>query len=124
MRRQEGPGERRVLLVHVSVVPGHESGSVETNFREVLPRLRDAFSSGLGPAGSLDRHQHVEGAAVVRGYFIVGDAAVVLDPAGSHGVLRALMSGMMAAQTSMHVLAGAVDEDAAAHHYCDWMAAW
>ena len=49
MEAKEGPGERRVLLVHVSVVPGHESGSVETDFREVLPRLRDAFSSGKGP---------------------------------------------------------------------------
>jgi flavin-dependent dehydrogenase len=31
------------------------------------------------------------------GYFIVGDAAAVLDPASSHGVLKALMSGIMAA---------------------------
>ncbi len=31
------------------------------------------------------------------GYFIIGDAAAVLDPASSHGVLKALMSGIMAA---------------------------
>ena len=48
-KEKEDPGERRVLLVHVSVVPGHESGGVETDLREVLPRLRDAFSSGSGP---------------------------------------------------------------------------
>lgn len=33
------------------------------------------------------------------GYFIAGDAAAVMDPTSSHGVLRALMSGMYAAQT-------------------------
>jgi flavin-dependent dehydrogenase len=31
------------------------------------------------------------------GYFCVGDAAAVLDPASSHGVAKAIMSGMMAA---------------------------
>ncbi|MBA4535538.1 hypothetical protein H1196_23700 [Brevibacillus halotolerans] len=30
------------------------------------------------------------------GYFLIGDAATVLDPASSHGVLKAVMSGMMA----------------------------
>src|SRR5262249_43132228 len=30
------------------------------------------------------------------GYFLAGDAAAVLDPASSHGVLKALMTGMMA----------------------------
>jgi flavin-dependent dehydrogenase len=30
------------------------------------------------------------------GYFVVGDAATVSDPSTSHGVLRALMSGMLA----------------------------
>jgi flavin-dependent dehydrogenase len=35
------------------------------------------------------------------GYFIVGDASAVLDPAASHGVLKALMSGMMAAHLIM-----------------------
>jgi 2-polyprenyl-6-methoxyphenol hydroxylase-like FAD-dependent oxidoreductase len=59
-----------------------------------------------------------------RGYFIVGDAAVVLDPAASHGVLRALMSGMMAVHIATQVLAGVLDEDFAAQRYCDWMASW
>jgi flavin-dependent dehydrogenase len=31
------------------------------------------------------------------GFFLVGDAVAVLDPASSHGVLKALMTGMMAA---------------------------
>ena len=32
------------------------------------------------------------------GYFLAGDAAAVMDPTSSHGVLRALMSGMYGAQ--------------------------
>src|SRR6266568_349669 len=32
------------------------------------------------------------------GYFVAGDAASVSDPSSSHGVLRALMSGMLAGQ--------------------------
>ena len=31
------------------------------------------------------------------GYFIVGDASCIIDPASSHGVLKAMMTGMMAA---------------------------
>ena len=31
-----------------------------------------------------------------KGYFIIGDAAFVLDPLSSHGILKAIMSGMMA----------------------------
>jgi flavin-dependent dehydrogenase len=30
------------------------------------------------------------------GYFTVGDAATVQDPSSSHGVLRAIMSGLLA----------------------------
>lgn len=40
--------------------------------------------------------RRVNGAAG-PGYFLVGDAAAVLDPSSSHGVLKALMSGIMAA---------------------------
>jgi flavin-dependent dehydrogenase len=46
-------------------------------------------------------------AAAGPGYFIVGDAAAVLDPASSHGVLKALMSGMMAA----HLIVKSIDLD-------------
>ena len=38
------------------------------------------------------------------GYICVGDAAAVLDPASSDGVLKAVMSGMMAG----HVIAASV----------------
>jgi flavin-dependent dehydrogenase len=50
------------------------------------------------------------------GYFLVGDAAAVLDPASSHGVLRALMTGMRAGQLA------AAGGGAAA--YCGWLREW
>jgi flavin-dependent dehydrogenase len=62
--------------------------------------------------------------AANRGYFVVGDAAVVLDPSASHGVLRALMSGMKAAHAVRQILARRVDEDFAIREYCDWIARW
>jgi flavin-dependent dehydrogenase len=78
----------------------------------------------LGPVRGADVTWRRAKAPANRGYFIVGDAAAVLDPAASHGVLRALMSGMMAAHTAKQVLRGTVDESAAAGSYCDWMATW
>src|SRR5919112_682201 len=38
------------------------------------------------------------------GYFITGDAASVLDPASSHGVLKGMMSGIMAVHTINRII--------------------
>jgi flavin-dependent dehydrogenase len=46
-------------------------------------------------------------AAAGLGWFIVGDAAAVLDPSSSHGVLKAIMSGMMAGHLAAGVLVDA-----------------
>jgi flavin-dependent dehydrogenase len=58
------------------------------------------------------------------GYLLAGDAAFVLDPAASHGVLRALLSGVRAAQVVLDVLAGRADQAAAADAYEAWTRAW
>jgi flavin-dependent dehydrogenase len=58
------------------------------------------------------------------GYLLAGDAAFVLDPASSHGVLRALLSGMRAAQVVVDVLAGRADPVLAAHGYDAWIRTW
>lgn len=58
------------------------------------------------------------------GYLIAGDAAGVLDPASSHGVLRALMSGMMAAQTVLCLMTRPIDEAALCVNYTDWLGGW
>jgi len=38
------------------------------------------------------------------GYFLIGDAAWVLDPSSSHGVLKALLSGIRAAEDAQKIL--------------------
>ena len=62
--------------------------------------------------------------AAGAGYFLVGDAAAVLDPASSHGVLKAIMAGMMAAHSIVHVFAHSLTEQDAAQKYCDWVREW
>lgn len=58
------------------------------------------------------------------GFFLVGDAAAVLDPASSHGVLRAVMSGMMAAHLIAAVAADPRCEGEAIETYHTWMSNW
>ena len=58
------------------------------------------------------------------GYFLTGDAASVVDPLSSHGILKAVMSGMKAAHHSAAVLRCVVSPDAAANAYHTWLARW
>lgn len=58
------------------------------------------------------------------GYFMVGDAACVLDPASSHGVLKSIMSGMMAAHLIQATVANVISETTAIHEYSHWLRNW
>lgn len=58
------------------------------------------------------------------GYFLVGDAGVILDPASSHGILRALMTGIKAADLVASVKANLCDEEVAIHEYTRWLREW
>lgn len=58
------------------------------------------------------------------GYICIGDAAAVLDPAASHGVLKAIMSGMMAAHVILRVHAGEATPVAASAAYSAWVGEW
>jgi flavin-dependent dehydrogenase len=58
------------------------------------------------------------------GWMMVGDAAATLDPASSHGVLRALVSGMTAAHLIQAALSGAAPAHEAAAAYQGWLAGW
>lgn len=51
---------------------------------------------------------------------LVGDAAFVLDPLSSHGVLHAIMSGMMAADMIAKHLVERVPVHVAQTAYIDW----
>lgn len=55
------------------------------------------------------------------GFFMVGDAAFVIDPSASHGVLRGVLSGVLAGHLVRAIAAG-LDEATAQKTYRDWMA--
>ena len=58
------------------------------------------------------------------GYVCVGDAAAVLDPASSHGVLKGLMSGMMAVHVIAQAESGTASIAAATEAYSAWLREW
>ncbi|MFE7093189.1 NAD(P)/FAD-dependent oxidoreductase [Streptomyces erythrochromogenes] len=55
------------------------------------------------------------------GWFVAGDAGVLLDPASSHGVLRALLSGWTAASLAVGVANRTLEEDDATGMYRRWL---
>jgi flavin-dependent dehydrogenase len=57
-------------------------------------------------------------------WFIVGDAACLLDPLSSKGVLRAMMSGIAAGHLVANVLNGHITAGAAASLYQRWLSEW
>jgi flavin-dependent dehydrogenase len=58
------------------------------------------------------------------GYLIAGDAAVVLDPASSHGVLRAVMSGIYAGHVVGRILREPQSETVAILEFSQWTTGW
>ena len=82
---------------------------------------------GLAPLGrtrGADVTWRMSRVAARPGWFMVGDAAATLDPASSHGVLKALLSGITAAHLIAAALAGKAPEKAIAVAYHDWLASW
>jgi flavin-dependent dehydrogenase len=57
-------------------------------------------------------------------WFLVGDAACLLDPLSSKGVLRAMMSGIAAGHLIANVLDGRIAAEAAANVYQHWLSEW
>ncbi len=74
-----------------------------------------------GPPRGADVSWRMASPTAGPGYFLVGDAASVLDPASSHGVLRAIMSGMMAGHLIARVIRREATEPEAAVAYDDWL---
>jgi len=78
----------------------------------------------LGPVCGADATWQSADAPAGPGYFLTGDAAAVLDPCSSHGVLKALMSGMYAGDLTAHQCRGRIDSVAAAERYSTWLHGW
>lgn len=58
------------------------------------------------------------------GFFLVGDAACVLDPSAGHGVLRAMMTGIMAANTIFNLTENIILPQEAYSRYNFWLSSW
>jgi flavin-dependent dehydrogenase len=82
-------------------------------------KLRHAKS--IGPIRGADVTWRKANQCSGKSFFKVGDAGFVLDPASSHGVLKALMSGIYAAYISSQLLAGCLTDGQAQACYQDWM---
>ncbi|GAB7189040.1 hypothetical protein ATKI12_8871 [Kitasatospora sp. Ki12] len=74
-----------------------------------------------GRAGAADVSWRLCPGPAGPGWFVVGDAGVLLDPASSHGVLRALLSGWTAGSLTAALAARALDADRAAALYGSWL---
>jgi len=98
---------------------GQSGGRVSSR----LAGLQDAQCLAVGGT-SADVTWRLASNAAGPGYFLAGDAALVLDPASSHGVLRALISGIKAAHLSVQVCRNVLAEESAAAVYSSWVRAW
>jgi flavin-dependent dehydrogenase len=58
------------------------------------------------------------------GYFLCGDAAAVLDPTSSHGVVKAIMSGAQAADLIVQILKQGADAREAAAKFRELFSKW
>lgn len=59
-----------------------------------------------------------------NGYFCVGDAACVLDPATAKGVLRGVMAGILAAERIRQIFEGVCSFEAGRESFTSWLQDW
>ena len=93
-----------------------DSSSAPTGAPDTLKHL-----TPVGPIRGADVSWRLSDAPMGPGYIQVGDAAAILDPASSHGVLKALMSGMQAAQAIADCHAWPGGEHVVYQHFNTWL---
>jgi flavin-dependent dehydrogenase len=77
-----------------------------------------------GPVRGADVTWRILRTTAGPGWFIAGDAAATLDPSSSHGVLRAIMTGMLAGNMAAQGLCRLDTQPECARAYDGWLAAW
>lgn len=80
-------------------------------------------AKGRRSEGGVEVGWRLHPACAMPGHILAGDAACLPDPSSSHGVLRALMSGMLAAHLVGRCRLGDYLEATAAQTYRGWMQA-
>lgn len=76
------------------------------------------------PIAGIDVTWRIAKSCAGPGYFLLGDAAAILDPSSSHGVLRAFMSAIKAVQLIRSVKDGIIGIQSAAGLYTNWITEW
>jgi flavin-dependent dehydrogenase len=79
--------------------------------------------TSIGAVGAREVTWKIVPACAGPGYFIIGDAAWILDPACSHGLLKATLSAMLAADAAASAL-GSSEGNSKEYAYCAWMRDW
>ena len=89
-----------------------------------LPPAELAGLAPVGPVRGADVTWRLAERTAGPGWFMVGDAAAALDPTSSHGVLKALMTGIMAGHLGAASLRGHAPPSEVVSAYHDWIAGW
>jgi flavin-dependent dehydrogenase len=71
--------------------------------------------------GGIDVTSRIYRQCAGPGFFLLGDAAAALDPAASNGVLRAMMSAMLAISIIDGIVRGQTDERTGQNTYLRWV---
>ncbi|HJZ99651.1 MAG TPA: FAD-dependent oxidoreductase [Candidatus Solibacter sp.] len=101
-------------------------GWTSLHFHPAAPSVPEVLRD-LPPAGRIrgaDVTWRIVSACAGPGYFIVGDAGSVMDPASAHGVLKALMSGILAADLAARVIEEKTAESTATFAFDQWTRQW
>lgn len=109
----------RHAWVHLDVEPGH--GKLQAI------EGRGKSPVGLSPSGKTgarDVTWRIARPSAGPGYFLAGDAAWVLDPASSHGVLFAFLSAMAATQAIGKLFESPRDQERTQAGYSAWTEGW
>ncbi|MCR9200960.1 MAG: tryptophan 7-halogenase [Planctomycetaceae bacterium] len=78
----------------------------------------------IQPVRGCDVTWRIRDRLAAPGWMLLGDAAAVLDPASSHGVLRGLMSGMQAAHLLLTHWQQGIPVDDITQSYDAWLRDW
>ena len=84
-------------------------------FRDLIP---------LGPPRGADVTWQLAQSVAAPGWFMVGDAAAVLDPTSAKGVLKALLSGITTGKLISAVVTGSAPVSEVADIYNKWLSEW
>ncbi len=97
-----------------------EDNSIDRNFTP----LEFASLRPVGRVQSADVTWRLVPECAGDGYFLCGDAAAVLDPTSSHGVVKAIMSGAYAADMIVQIMQRGGDEREAAVAFRQLFSTW